>query len=873
MNLTTQNKKLAFTTTVLLLLSITISLFAAIPLSQAHNPSVTYPVWCYTAVSTTPIGVGQEELITFWCNQIPPTASADSRYGDRWIFYLDVTKPDNTTETLGPFESDSVGGAYTTYVPEQTGNYSVIARMPAYIITGLPTANNVPVNSVYVNDTYGPATSDPCYFTVQTDPIQPWSETPLPNEYWNRPINSANRLWYVLAGNYLSGAAHATATNTKTCYGYGPESSHIVWSRPYYAGGTMDERYGDIGYHTNHYGGITLGNMIILNGKVIVSDRNTAHGNNGWWTIDLYTGQTLALDNKTVMPQFASIYDYESPNQHGGMPYLWRTSGVTLPAGYTTGTGLSTWEMLDGYTYDTITIIANVSASGTAVYGKDGSILRYNIATSGGKQYLTCWNSSAIPTELLGTTGTNYWQWRPQNYAVHDGRNGFSMNVTLDGKDGRSNPVTGSIYWVREGKDVVGGKIGVTNSTTTIKGQIWALNLDPEAGVVGGLLWNKTYTQPLSLGDYAVGSRPGIMLETVNPDYGVFIFRQDLTRTYWGYSLATGEQIWETEPESQMQFYGLSTADCCCTYEGNFITYGYGGEVNAYNITTGEKAWTYVAENQNMESPYGNYPTGVAAACDGKLYLTTSEHSATQPLFRGADLRCINATDGTEIWKILDWGAGMAAGTGVYIADGYLINLNSYDQMLYCFGKGPSATTISAPQIVPALGSSILLTGTVTDQTQSGRLNTNYLLEFSLKDTPAVSDDSMQAWMEYKFMQQTKPTNTTGVPVSIDTIDPNGNYRHIADVTSDATGQYAYTFTPDVPGTYQILASFAGTKSYYASSGQTYLAVGEAPPTAAPYPETVLPPTETYFAISTAAIIVAIAIVGAIIVLVLKKRP
>ena len=42
--------------------------------------------------------------------------------------------------------------------------------------------------------------------------------------------------------------------------------------------------------------------------------------------------------------------------------------------------------MIDGFTGNTVTLIANVSAGGTAVYGKDGSILRYNFVTSGGIQ-------------------------------------------------------------------------------------------------------------------------------------------------------------------------------------------------------------------------------------------------------------------------------------------------------------------------------------------------------------------------------------------------------------------------------------------------------------------------------------------------------
>ncbi len=36
-----------------------------------------------------------------------------------------------------------------------------------------------------------------------------------------------------------------------------------------------------------------------------------------------------------------------------------------------------------------------------------------------------------------------------------------------------------------------------------------------------------------------------------------------------------------------MQFYGLSTADDTAIYNHIFFSYGYGGEINAYNITTG----------------------------------------------------------------------------------------------------------------------------------------------------------------------------------------------------------------------------------------------------------------------------------------------
>jgi hypothetical protein len=877
--------KISYAAIALLLILALVFPIAVLPTVAAHDPPQTVQVWVFGNAAPNLIGVGQSTLITFWCNQIPPTAQTDSAWGDRWIFYVDVTSPSGVNSSLGPFSSDPVGGSYISFTPEEAGNYTLVARMPGYKLSGLPSASGVPISNAYVNDTFGPANSEPFTLVVQQEPIQPWNESPLPNNYWTRPINSASRNWYVLQANWLSGAAINLYPNTKYVQGQGPESAHILWSRPYFAGGLMDADYGVTGYETMHYGGISISSMIILNGKIIVADRHTAHTTSGWWVIDLYSGRTMAWYNTTTMPSFASIYNYESPNQHGGFSYLWRTSGVTLPSGYTTGSGMSTWECLDGYTFDTITMIANVSSSGTQVYGKDGSILYYNIATSGGVRRLTVWNSSAIPSELLGTSGTNYWQWRPERLSVHDGRNAFSLNVTLDGQDGRSLPVSGSIRWVREGIDVVGGTTGSSSGNTTTDGQMWALNLNASKGVVGALLWNITFTPPLATSTLAFGSRPGMMFETLSVDDGVFIFRQDLTRQYWGYSMQTGKQIWVTQPERQMQFYGLSTADDTAIYNHMFFSYGYGGEVNAYNITTGDKVWTFVAKNEGFESPYGNYPVGIAAVCNGMLYCTSSEHSPTQPLWRGSDLRCINATDGTEIWKILHWSAGMAAGVGVFIADERLISLNSYDNCLYCYGQGPSGTTVSAPQIDIPLGNGVTLTGTVTDQTPSGRLNENYAvpagtnnpdigLDFTLKGTPAVSEDSMEAWMEYLFMQQAKPTNATGVPVSLDTIDPNNNYFHIGDTTTDINGNFGLNWKPDVPGTYQIIATFQGSKSYGPSSATTYLTVGEAAATPAPT-ATPQPPSmaDLYFVPAIAGLFIFVAIIGAVIILMLRKRP
>jgi hypothetical protein len=128
--------------------------------------------------------------------------------------------------------------------------------------------------------------------------------------------------------------------------------------------------------------------------------------------------------------------------------------------------------------------------------------------------------------------------------------------------------------------------------------------------------------------------------------------------------------------------------------------------------------------------------------------------------------------------------------------------------------------------------------------------------------------------MEYVFMQKAKPEHAIGVPVSIDVIDANHNFRNIGTATSDDSGTFALTWTPDISGSYTVIATFAGSESYWKSSAETHFYASDA---ATPTP-TVVPLTNAatttdllmYLSIGVIAIIIAIAIVG---LLILRKHP
>jgi hypothetical protein len=127
--------------------------------------------------------------------------------------------------------------------------------------------------------------------------------------------------------------------------------------------------------------------------------------------------------------------------------------------------------------------------------------------------------------------------------------------------------------------------------------------------------------------------------------------------------------------------------------------------------------------------------------------------------------------------------------------------------------------------------------------------------------------------MSHVYQQFPAPANFTGVPVSIDVIDSNGNLRNIGTATTTSSGSFSLTWTPDIAGNYTVIANFAGTNAYWGSSSQNAFYVNAAAsPTVAPTP-VATSAVDTYFVPSVIAIIVVIIIGFALLFLALRKRP
>ena len=245
------------------------------------------------------------------------------------------------------------------------------------------------------------------------------------------------------------------------------------------------------------------------------------------------------------------------------------------------------------------------------------------------------------------------------------------------------------------------------------------------------------------------------------------------------------------------------------------------------------------------------------------MYFLNVGHEYSPPLFRGAQQLALNTTNGELIWKIL----GFDVTNGAPIVDNIMMALNAYDNQIYAYSKGPSHMTVQAQPF----DSKMVIRGTIVD-ISAGTKQLAQAANFP-DGVPCVSDESMSGWMEYVYMQQPCPTNVTGVPVSISVLDSNGNTRQIGSTTSDGSGMYTFTWTPDIPGDYTVYASFAGSESYYPTAAETSFTVSEPVPTATPAPPAAPSITDQYFIPSVAAIIIVIIVVGALIILFQRKRP
>lgn len=844
--------------TIALLLILTFAISSvALPAATSQEFLGTKKTYAVVGLMPNPVGVGQEVLV--WLGITDQLLT----HNDGWAgLTVTVTRPDNTTQTLGPFRTDATGSTGTSYTPTMVGTYYFQTHFPKQNYTWLPGSIMEPTLSGTI--TYDASDSPIVALTVQETPIEYYPAAPLPTEYWTRPIDLQNREWSSIAGNWLN-----IPPNRIAPYNDAPESSHILWAKPLSEGGLVGGEYGPHAYeegdaYEGKFGDWEesawgAGSSVIING-ILYYNRFTTGSfmmppfvdemwkQQGIVAVDVRTGKEVWFRNNTRLT-FGQILYWDSFNMHGAFAYLWE---VTQNFNFMTGGMDNTWTAYDAMTGEFAYKMTDVP-SGTRLYGSNGEILIYDINTEQG--WIALWNSTRVVNlQNIGGSDDGSWGSLANLQKTFDARTGYQWNKTMP------TGLPGAVKTVLKDR-IIGSTAEVfANPVGSPPVYIWGISL--KSGQEGTLLFNKTWQRPA--GDLSVG------FGGASSEEGVFTLFSKEDRRHYAFSLDTGEQIWSSkDSQTQLDVFDFKTIIA----DGKLFSTGYGGIVYAYDIKTGTLLWNYTAEDTYNEILWSNnWPLpAILFVSDGKIYIGHEEHSPVDPKPRGAPFICLNETTGEVIWKIDGAFRQTSWGGRAIIADGIIATLNTYDNRIYAIGKGPTKTSVSALPKASAYGSSIVIEGNVFD-VSAGTEDANLTPRFP-NGVPAIADENMNEWMKYVYMQFPMPTNAVGVQVTLDVIDANGNYRNVGTATTDSKGWFTFAWKPDIEGAYKLIATFSGSKSYWPSSAETSFVVD---PAAASPEEVTIPPdnSATYVMYGTIAIIVAIAIVGAILaLLMLRKRP
>ncbi|HEX9863127.1 MAG TPA: PQQ-binding-like beta-propeller repeat protein [Candidatus Bathyarchaeia archaeon] len=815
----------------------------SIPLPSGVTPDFAVATNAFLSFRPNPVGVGQSILVNMWVE--PPIHVSRYLKG----YKVTITNPDGAQDVkvLDSYRGDST--AWFEYVVDKVGTWKLkLDFLGAYFPAGNYTApvGGATVSGVIVNFTqscyYKPSSTAEQELVVQSDMIASWPPSALPSDYWTRPVAFANREWAPILGNYPwygPGGGNNWPADTNIYwssqynfipYVQAPNAAHIVWKRQNAISG-------------------------IIGGDIPGFQMSTASGTP---TI-IYAGrcyQTLTqvkqtLINGTYYEQPVSVwrcYDLRS-----GEVY-WEQTGITqVPTVIEYDTGVGEVPGAAGRAFGEI-------GYASLVYIGNSRLIKYNPFTGAvalnvsiaplttGTYYM---NKYVLSVQDLGANATPN-RYRLINWTTAGQAAGF-------GAVARNYAIISNTTYARSSlPTLIDFNVGLgatyTGITPTAMGASYGTIMQGYDLVTGTMLWNNTYAdEGMYSGSCAVADHGKVAVLMKNG--------------YWlAWDLRTGRLAWKSEvmdyPWGKASFgaYAVQSA------YGLFYRQSYDG-VYAFNWTNGKIAWHYKAPANPFETPYrdendqtGYSFDGAAFIADGKMYVLNNEHTPTPPITRGWGVHCINATTGEGIWKIS--GIWVWSGPGP-IADGYL-TISSSDGIMYVFGKGKSATTVTASPEVSIHGSNVLIKGTVLD------------LSPAQPGTPCVSKNSMSTWMEYLHLQQPiaglwNNETITGVPVSLDTLDPNGNYVHVGDVTTDGySGTFGFTWEPEVPGQYTVTATFRGDDSYGSSFATTYVSVSEAlPATATPEPPQA-PPDYTLLLYALLAVGI-IAIILMLIVLFRKR--
>jgi outer membrane protein assembly factor BamB len=603
--------------TIAIILTLTVSvLITGISFVSAQTKKNTVAL---LNVNPETVQLGKDILITVVVVPMPPLRPDSSQGEARSGYYYELTKPNGTTETIGPRDSDPAGSGtdWLVYTPDQIGTWKIKFN--------------------WAGDELFEGTESPeLQFEVQSEPTPSWPSAPLPDYYWSRPISAANREWYVLGGAWMEATGRDTPCFNP--YSTAPESSHILWKVQTGGGGLIGGMMGSTAYQST------------APSKVIIMGRAYFVANDGTHCIDVHTGEELW---ETPVSTQRTLFALP-----GSTPYLW-------------GIGSSVFERYDILTGE-VTKTVTGQPTGDALFEQFGSrgwrrnrmwmspdgILYINVDDrfelfGGLVAYDTNVRSSDYYAGVLWCIERTHMN--GTEVALYNYPYGNSTAVTVKTYDMPIQDLANMAIDTEAGIIFCssnGGNSAAGFSMTT-----------------GELLWND-----VQVADTLIIEGQNAVIDGVG-----FCASEDTMKVY-GYDLASGNLIWESEPG--IYPWGAFRAYSSGAAYGKAYFLCYDGTVRAYN-TDGSIEWTFHGRDDLWgETPYGTWPFYQnPAIADGKVYACTYEHSPTLPLKRGERLYAIDDETGEELWSIMGCNSHLAIADGVLVAsDTYMPLIYGFDK-------------------------------------------------------------------------------------------------------------------------------------------------------------------------------------------------
>ncbi len=721
---TTTNKSIAIFLTFLMVISSALIILPTISAQYTKMPDRD----TMTGVGVTPslVGAGQGVIINIL---VYPGPSGPTYEGQTLVQLVNegqaagfanvsvtITSPDGTKDTFKPIDislhnlgidepgrMQIVGHLMFDYIPTMVGNYSITANFPGQTYTTDHVSDTIKL-SVY----YKPSSSiTPTILQVQDDWVtgglidgSPWS--PLPENYWENPVQTDNREWYAIAGDWVQGEYNRLGSNYNP-YSTAPNSPHILYSRQIADSGLIGGIWGSqpLAQSSGQYGGLSYTSDPIIEGGKIYRNHRAGY----FECVDLRTGVRLwEAPGSVSLAQRLDLPFQTEAQVHEGAISSWLWGGITYS---TSGKGTDKWYRYSTFNGDLLQTITNVPKDLSWVGFDDGDPIVWCVQSVGNGGNL--WNTT-LPLKIpyLNLIKWNFSQLvTTQVYAQSTSSNwnaGIMWNVSAMQDDfvsiGDSNFRAPVAMAYRDANVVV---VRNPNAMQIMAGYDYT---------TGAFLWKNNATV-LNIDILAQG--------VSTSDNGPMIMLDSGSNTHVAYDVKTGQEIWRASrgelPWSQVPAY---------TYvydNGTWFTGSFDGYVRAYNIHDGSQIWTSDFAGKNNENVVGTNPfNGRSIGADGKLYYSSSTEYQLMPRTRFQHLVCINETTGKFIW---DLPIGIAPRA---IAQGYLLGEDIDNGIQYVLGKGKTSMTVSAPDMGVELGRSVMITGTVMDQSP-GKPN-----------TPAISD-------------------------------------------------------------------------------------------------------------------------------------